>query len=796
LSEDFPALGGFRAGMPIAGYLLEAPVGAGGMAMVFRARDQRLDRLVALKILTPSLAGDQEFRRRFIAESQAAAAVDDPHIIPIYEAGEASGALFIAMRFVAGGDLRRVLSREGPLAPARAAEFISPVASALDAAHRAGLVHRDVKPGNILVDARAGRPDHVYLSDFGVSKGSVSLTGIGQYLGTPEYSAPEQARGGAVDGRADQYALACVAWELLTGSAPFKRDEQMAVLVAHLSEPPPSLAGRRPGLPALADQVLARALAKTPAERYRTCQDFSEALRGALGLPPYTSPAAAAVPDPAAAQDAADPGNQAGSRVSRAGVPMLAAAVGQPTGQVREPTGPTWQPDGLARGSHGPTTFAADTHAPTFPPGEPASRQHIRSGPGPGDRRARPSRRLRRGHLVVIALATGVVIAAAVVVPAKLTATATRSSVPPAGTPAASLTGHPAAPAATGEPAATRSSGPLTGTPAATLADPPSASAAAGSAPAAAGGPRLYDNIRFSSGVWQGWEPPAVPPGTATGVVANAYTGADVHVDVVTSSGLWDDIRYGNGTWQGWRQPPQPPGTILKLAEAPDASANLWLVASTTSGLYFSERAGSTGAWSQWTGIPAPGSGDVGDMSASVSAAGGLDYLQVAVVLTGGQLWHNIYSIGPGTWQGWAQPTQVPGGGASIAAAGMANGNAQFMVIGANGIAYHNIRYANGSWQGWRALAGQPPGLQRYPGTVSASVDSQGNAQFIITEHTDVSNDQWVAYHNIRYANGSWQGWNRLNTDGPRCAPAITLPTFTSSATIGVAHVDEICGNG
>ena len=221
MSEDFPAhLAGFRAGSLLAGYRLQAQVGAGGMAAVFRAHDERLGRLVALKVLAPALAADGAFRRRFIAESRAAAAVDDPHIIPVYEAGEADGVLFIAMRFVAGGDLRGVLEREGVLAPGRAAAFISPVASALDAAHRVGLVHRDVKPANILVDARADRPDHVYLSDFGVSKGavsSVSLTGAGHFVGTPDYSAPEQIQGLTVDGRADQYALACVAYQLLTG---------------------------------------------------------------------------------------------------------------------------------------------------------------------------------------------------------------------------------------------------------------------------------------------------------------------------------------------------------------------------------------------------------------------------------------------------------------------------------------------------------------------------------------------------------------------------------------------------
>jgi len=301
LSEDIPVhLAGSRAGSQVAGYWLEAQVGAGGMAVVFRARDERLGRLVALKVLAPALAADGAFRRRFIAESRAAAAVDDPHIIPIYEAGEADGALFIAMRFVIGGDLRRVLEREGALPPDRAAEFVSPVASALDAAHAAGLVHRDVKPANILVDARAGRPDHVYLSDFGVSKGgtsSVSLTGAGQFLGTPDYSAPEQIQGRAVDGRTDQYALACVAYQLLTGEVPFERDQGLAVLLAHLSEPPPSLRSRRSDLPAAADQVLARALAKTPEKRYASCADFADELREALALAPYRPRRSAATPD-------------------------------------------------------------------------------------------------------------------------------------------------------------------------------------------------------------------------------------------------------------------------------------------------------------------------------------------------------------------------------------------------------------------------------------------------------------------------------------------------------------------
>jgi len=203
------------------------------MAVIFRAHDERLGRAVALKVLNPGLAQDEAFRQRFIRESRAAATVDDPHIIPVFEAGEASGVLFIAMRYVPGGDAGSLLRREGPLPPARVAAIISPVASALDAAHSAGLVHRDIKPSNMLMDVRPGRPDHVYLSDFGLSKaamGATGLTGAGQFLGTVDYIAPEQIEGKAVDGRVDQYALACAAFELLTGTPPFRRDSAPAVI--------------------------------------------------------------------------------------------------------------------------------------------------------------------------------------------------------------------------------------------------------------------------------------------------------------------------------------------------------------------------------------------------------------------------------------------------------------------------------------------------------------------------------------------------------------------------------------
>ena len=361
MSEDFPAqLTEFRAGSVLSGYRLEQQVGRGGFAVVFRALDERLGRPVALKILSPALASSSpEFRRRFIAESRAAATVDDPHIIPVYEAGEADGVLFIAMRYVAGGDLRQVLEREGALAPDRAADFVSPVASALDAAHSAGLVHRDVKPGNILVDARAGRPDHVYLSDFGIVKGAAlgSLTGVGSSnLGTPDYMAPEQISGQPVDGRTDQYSLACVTVQLLTGTVPFERDSLPALIYAHLSVPPPSLVSLRPDLPAAVDQVVAKAMAKTAEKRYDSCGDFADALRDALALTPYHRRSSAAAPPRSLPPDPAPAGKLDSLRVSTppgtieplppGTVETPAAAVPAPPGTVETPAAAVPAPPG------------------------------------------------------------------------------------------------------------------------------------------------------------------------------------------------------------------------------------------------------------------------------------------------------------------------------------------------------------------------------------------------------------------------------------------------------------------
>jgi len=320
MGDDRPGavgfLAGFSAGSRIAGYRLEEQIGKGGMAVVFRAQDERLQRQVALKILSPALVADEEFRRRFIRESRSAAAVDDPHIIPVFEAGDANGVLFIAMRYVPGGDVGTLMRRLGPLPGARAAAIVSAVASALDAAHAAGLVHRDVKPANMLVDARPGRPDHVYLSDFGLTKGSwssTSLTSTGHFMGTLDYSAPEQIRGQKVDARTDEYALACVAFVLLSGRQPFHRDEAMAVMYAQLSEPPPMLGSLRPGLPPEVDEVMRRALAKAPRERYPSCGEFADALRIALGLRRYSSDATNPLPEPTLTNYAASLADHASS---------------------------------------------------------------------------------------------------------------------------------------------------------------------------------------------------------------------------------------------------------------------------------------------------------------------------------------------------------------------------------------------------------------------------------------------------------------------------------------------------
>jgi serine/threonine protein kinase/DNA-binding beta-propeller fold protein YncE len=376
LTEQSPSVpAGFAPGSRVAGYLLEEQIGQGGMAVVFRAHDERLDRTVALKILAPALAEDEKFRQRFIRESRAAAATDDRHIIPVFEAGEASGVLFIAMRFVRGGDVRSLVAEHGPMPPNRAAEIISQVASALDAAHARGLVHRDVKPANILLDASsgAGRPDHVYLCDFGLSKGSLQasgLTGTGIFLGTLDYISPEQIEGKLVDGRADQYGLACSAFEMLTGTPPFPRDVATAVMYAQLYDPPPPLSRYRQGLPPSVDAVFARALAKTPAERFNSCREFADAVRTALGMRPFDS-GSGAYPGVAAA---AQSGLGAGGNQAQAQYPAPASPEHPQTwlaaDQGRPPVGPAPSQEATIGPDYRPPPQGAPPQGPPPPGGQ------------------------------------------------------------------------------------------------------------------------------------------------------------------------------------------------------------------------------------------------------------------------------------------------------------------------------------------------------------------------------------------------------------------------------------------
>jgi Protein kinase domain/Domain of unknown function (DUF4328) len=296
------------AGTEVAGYRIVEQVGSGGMGVVYRAEETGLGgRPVALKLLPPALAGDPDFRARFLREMRVAAAIDHPNIVPIYRAGEDRGRLYLAMRYVHASDLRRLLEAEGRLTPERALAILDQVARALDAAHARGLVHRDVKPGNILLAPPVFDSDaeHVYLVDFGLARSDSddrSLGGGGSFLGTPRYAAPEQAAGRPVDGRTDGYALGCVLYECLTGQPPFPGGSGEAVLLAHLEASPPRVTALRPDLPPAIDQVVARAMAKDPATRFPTCRALLTAARQALtptpGTPEPHPPAPVPAPTP------------------------------------------------------------------------------------------------------------------------------------------------------------------------------------------------------------------------------------------------------------------------------------------------------------------------------------------------------------------------------------------------------------------------------------------------------------------------------------------------------------------
>jgi serine/threonine protein kinase len=263
-------------GSLIGGHRLRRLVGRGGMGVVYEAVDEALDRTVALKLIAPELAAEPGFRERFMTESRIAASLDHPNVVPIYRAGEEDGLLFLAMRFVTGDDLRTLVERDGPLQPGRATSVIAQVAAALAAAHSRGLVHRDVKPANVLVTADG----HCYLTDFGLVKDLAATTGItrtGEVLGTLDYVAPERIQGGETGPWTDVYALGCLVFFALTGRVVFPLEEPERKLWAHISEPPPS-----PAVAPAVDAVVARALAKDPRERYESAPALAAALQAAV----------------------------------------------------------------------------------------------------------------------------------------------------------------------------------------------------------------------------------------------------------------------------------------------------------------------------------------------------------------------------------------------------------------------------------------------------------------------------------------------------------------------------------
>ncbi len=289
---------GIDTGTQLGGYVLGDRIGRGGMGVVYRATHVHLGREVALKVLAPELTGYEDFRERFLRESRLAASLDHPNVVTVYDAGEYEGTLYIAMRYVQGSDLAKFLQAEGPLAPATTLSMLDQVGAALDAAHRLGLIHRDVKPANVLLAS-----GNCYLTDFGLTKrasaseASVALTKTGQFLGTVDYVAPEQIEGREIDGRADIYALTCMLHECLTGSRPFPKDSELAIISAHLRDPPPLPTELRTELPAAIDDVVAKGMAKSPEDRYTTCSELIVAAGEALGVTASKSTAGGARSD-------------------------------------------------------------------------------------------------------------------------------------------------------------------------------------------------------------------------------------------------------------------------------------------------------------------------------------------------------------------------------------------------------------------------------------------------------------------------------------------------------------------
>jgi Protein kinase domain len=307
-------------GDQFAGYRIERRLGRGGMGILYLALEPGLERRVALKLIAPEAAADEVFARRFAEESRIAASIEHPNVVPIYAAGEERGVPWIAMRYVAGSDLGRRIAREGRLSPAQAVALVAQVGNGLDAIHAAGLIHRDVKPANVLLSGDPGS-EHAYITDFGVARNIATESGLtqtGRFVGTLDYVAPEQISGKSIDARVDVYALGCLLFKLLTGEVPFPREGEAARLYAHLNDPPPAPSLYATAVPMALDDVVVRAMSKSPDDRYPSAGDLGRAAEAAL------SGTAVAVPERTVATGAAAtretkklPGEPAGSPRNR-----------------------------------------------------------------------------------------------------------------------------------------------------------------------------------------------------------------------------------------------------------------------------------------------------------------------------------------------------------------------------------------------------------------------------------------------------------------------------------------------
>jgi serine/threonine protein kinase len=408
------------SGLPLvgdefAGYRVRAVLGRGGMSVVYQAENLRLSSVIALKVLAPELADDDVFRARFLEESRIAASLNHPNVIPIYDMGSSGGLLYIAMRYVSGTDMRQMIKKRGRILPATALFLVSQAARALDAAHRKGLVHRDVKPGNLLIERGADEadPDHVYLADFGITKHAMSrsgLTSTGQFLGTIDYVAPEQIRGTSVLGLADQYSLGCVLYECLTGRVPFEKDLDAAIIWAHVEETPTRPTVLRPELPPEVDEVFGRVLAKRPEDRYGSCREFVDAARVALGiLTPGTASSltyGVAAPPQADAPPGSRPGTPSdgfswSSVASRARAAGPASPGSVTTSPVPSPPHSRSSHPGAGSGQSGGTRTSHRRESGPPGPGEPG--QPV-GAPPPAGRPRDPRWHQRPGWLAALAV--------------------------------------------------------------------------------------------------------------------------------------------------------------------------------------------------------------------------------------------------------------------------------------------------------------------------------------------------------------------------------------------------------